>query len=124
MKNTLISIELLISIIADLLDCGYLDVEFILRLLNNWVNIDKQELINNYWNATAQIIIYDLIFQIAEKFIEENESEIKAILNVLDLDEYRSYNELYEIYTNYIDSHLWFKDEKIQALFEQSKFEV
>ncbi|TAA74135.1 MAG: hypothetical protein CDV28_1389 [Candidatus Electronema aureum] len=38
------------------------------------------------------------------------------------MKEYIAENELYEIYTNYLDSHLWFKDQEIQNLFENSKY--
>lgn len=113
------------SFCAQILRCWVLDVRFTIDLYNNNdLDLDYDELLSEHWEVCINTIIYDWIYKVAEKFIEENESEIKAILNVWNLDEYRSYNDFYEIYTNYIDSHLRFKDERIQTLFEQSRFEV
>ena len=67
-------------------------------------------------------MIYEALDQIAQQFIEENEEEISHILKVEDLN--NEDNELYEIFTNYLDSNLRFKDEKIQELFENSKYQV
>ncbi|MCI5165520.1 MAG: hypothetical protein D3903_05360 [Candidatus Electrothrix sp. GM3_4] len=63
-----------------------------------------------------------VIEEIADKFIEENEKEICRILEVQDLDMYKSENEMYEIFTNFIDSHLMFCNDNIQAIFEKSKY--
>lgn len=118
-------VEILIGIISELLKCGYSDTEYILDLIiKSWLDFNSQELNDNYWSINASIIIYDYIFKIAENFIAEKEAEIKSILNIWDLEEYRNYNDLYEIYVNYIDSHLWFKDQRIQDLFDQSEFYI
>lgn len=72
-------------------------------------------------------MIYEVIRLIAERFIEEYREEVSKILDLWEywkLDEYRSYHDLYEIYTNYMDSHLWFSNDKIQDLFEKSKYQV
>lgn len=78
----------------------------------------------NYGFLDFNLIVYDVFRQIAEKFIAENIEEISKILELkspLELDEYMYKNDLYEIYTNYIDSHLWFHNEEIQELFENQK---
>lgn len=117
--------ESAISLLSQLLECGYSDVIFTLELShNNKIEIDVQEIKSNYWDININIINYDLIYKIAEEFIRENQSQIEDILNVKNLSEYRDNNELYEIFTNYIDSHLWFKNEDIQNLFEQSRYEI
>jgi len=69
-------------------------------------------------------LIYVALHQIAEEFIAENQEEICSILEITDLDEYVSNNDLYETFTNCMDSHLRFRDEEIQELFEKSKYQV
>ena len=113
------------SLCSQILECWFLDVKYAIDLANsNNLEIDYEDLKSNYWTVNINTIIYDLIYRIAETFISENEIVIKQILNIWDLNEYRNNSEMYEIYTNYIDSHLWFKDERIQTLFDQSIFEV
>lgn len=113
------------SLLAQILECWVGDVGFAIDLANkNNLEIDTEDLKNNYWKLNINIIIYDLIYNIAEMFLNENKAIIEKILNVRNLDEYRNNYDLYEIFTNYIDSHLWFKNEDIQRLFEKSKFEV
>lgn len=115
------------SLLCDLLECGYLDVNYIADLLdNNNINIDLQDLQANYWVLNVNYIIFDIINKIAEKFIEKNQEEIEKILDLWDstIYDYMSYHEIYEVYTNYIDSHLRFKDEKLQELFDKSEYRV
>ncbi|MFA5917762.1 MAG: hypothetical protein WC850_06020 [Candidatus Gracilibacteria bacterium] len=113
------------SFCSQILECGILDVRFAIDLYNiNDIDLDYDELKSNFGEVNINTVIYDGIYKTAEKFIDENETVIKKILNIGDLDEYRSYNDLYEIFTNFIDSHLRFKDERIQNLFEQSRYEV
>jgi hypothetical protein len=73
------------------------------------------------------LMILEIIKSIAEQFIDENREDIEMILELweyLNLEDYMSYHDLYEIYTNYMDSHLCFYNEKIQELFEKSKYQV
>lgn len=117
--------EIAVDFCSKVLECWYSDAEFAIDLYTiNDIDLDYDELKSNFWEVNINTVIYDWIYKTAEKFLDENQDEIKKILNVWNLDEYRSYNDLYEIYTNYMDSHLRFKDERIQALFEQSRFEV
>lgn len=72
-------------------------------------------------------MIYESIRMIGEMFIEEYKDDISLILELNfdgTLEDYMSYHDLYEIYTNYMDSHLWFLNEKIQELFGKSKYQV
>ena len=116
------------SLLCDLLECGFLDINYLTDLLDdNNIEIDLQDLKSNYWDLNINWIIYDVISQIAERFIEENQDEIEKILDLWEfwnLYDYMSCHEIYEIYTNFMDSHLWFKDEAIQDLFENSKYQV
>ncbi len=116
------------NLLCDLLECGYLDINYLTDLLdNNNIEIDLQDLKSNYWELNINWIIYDVMTQIAERFIDDNQEEIEKILDLWEywnLYDYMNSHEIYEIYTNYIDSHIWFNDEKIQTLFENSKYQV
>lgn len=115
------------SLLCDLLECGYSDIDYLVNLLDkNNIEIDLQDLKANYWALNFNWIIYDVMTQIAEKFIEDNQEKIEKILDLWDstIYDYMNYHEIYEIFTNYIDSHIWFNDEKIQELFEQSEYRV
>jgi len=115
-------------LLCDLLECWYMDINYLTDLLDdNNIEIDLQDLKANYWELNINWIIYDVITQIAEQFIDENQDKIEKILDLWEfwnLYDYMNSHEIYEIYTNYIDSHLWFKDEAIQELFENSKYQV
>ena len=65
----------------------------------------------NFWKefqADINYYIYEALNQIAFKFIESNE-------NIFKCDEEKEF----EIYTNYMDSHIYFQNEKIQSEFEK-----
>ncbi len=116
------------SLLAQLLECWYLDIDFLMDLCeNNLLDIDVDDIRSNYWEIDVNILIYESIRMIAEMFIDEYREEISLILELRfdgTLEDYMSYHDLYEIYTNYMDSHLWFYNEKIQELFEKSKYQV
>ena len=116
------------SLLCDLLECGSLDINYLTDLLdNNNIEIDLQDLKSNYWELNINWIIYDVMTQIAERFIEDNREAIEKILDLWEywnLYDFMNSHEIYEIYTNYIDSHIWFNDEKIQTLFKNSKYQV
>lgn len=113
------------TLLAQILQCGYSDVQFLIDLCEkNEIDLDIDDIKSNYWDMNVNILIYDAIQQIANRFFDEYKNQIEEILNIRNLEQYRSENDVYEIYTNYLDSHLWFKDEKVQALFEQSRYEV
>lgn len=93
----------------------------------NEYDIDIDDIRSNYWKIDVNILIYEAIRTIAQLFIDEFTEEISLILELQfdwTLEDYMSYHDLYEIYTNYMDSHLWFYNEKIQELFEKSKYQV
>lgn len=45
---------------------------------------------------------------IAQNFISENE------------ELFEKYSSEYQIFTNYLDSHIWFEDEEVQSKFDES----
>jgi hypothetical protein len=120
--------QIMNNLLCQILDCWYLDVKKLCEIyIENNVDPDLENIKANYWNFDVNTLLYELIREVAEKFIWEYEAEIKEILNLWeydDFDTYRSYHELYEIFANYMDSHLWFKNQKIQDIFEASDYSV
>lgn len=116
------------SLLCQILECWFLDINFLIDLCdNNEIDIDLDYIKSNYWDININLMIYETIRQIAEKFVEEYKDEISLILKLQfewTLEDYLSYHDLYEVYTNYMDSHLWFSEDKIQDLFENSKYQV
>ena len=107
-----------------MLECGCLDLDYLTELCDkNNIDLDIECIKSEYWSTNINILIYEALRQIAERFISENQGEISNILWISDLEEYTAENDLYEIFTNYMDSHLRFKNEKIQELFEKSKYQ-
>jgi hypothetical protein len=116
------------SLLCQILDCGYLDIDFLVDLFDsNDIDIDVEDVRSNYGDINVNILIYETIRQIAENFIDEHRDEIDEILELGEnenLNNYMSYHDLYEIYTNFMDSHLRFFNDRIQNLFEKSKYQV
>ncbi len=113
------------DLLKELLSCWIWDIDFLIDLCNNnEIDLDLEDIQSNYGSITINNMIYEAIRTIAWKFIEENKAIIEKILNTNDLDDYLSYNDIYEIYTNYLDSHLWFTNNEIQDLFENSKYTI
>lgn len=91
----------------------YLDVKYLVELIEEH-NLDVDDIAENiefnFWKefkADINYFIYEALSQIANKFIESN----------IELFEYES--DEFEIYTNYMDSHIWFSSEKVQSEFER-----
>lgn len=111
--------ENIISLLNQLLNCWYLDIKFLNDLIEKYnLDLDIQNIIMNYWYVNIQdlnvnIFIYESFEQIKNQFLEENKEEIenKLNLNIYDIE--------YEIYTNYLDSHLWFNNQEIDNLFQE-----
>ena len=116
------------NLLCQILECWYLDIKHMCKIyILNHIDLDIENIKANYWNFDVNTILYEWIRAVAEKFIWEYEEQIKKILNLWeyeDLDDYKSYHELYEIYCNYMDSHLRFKEQKIQDLFEGSAYSI
>lgn len=121
-----------IYLLCSLLNCGYLDVNFIIDLIdNNNLEIDFDEIISNWlihdnW-INCNLVIYELIEKIAYDFLNKYEFKIKKYLwlkSKENLIDYIQEKDIFEIYTNYMDSHLWFKNDNIQTLFDKSDYRV
>jgi hypothetical protein len=53
-------------------------------------------------------LIYTALTLVAQNFIAENE------------ELFEKYSSEYQIFTNYLDSHIWFEDEEVQNKFDES----
>lgn len=104
--------EILLEITTNILDGGYLDLEYLTNTIEEYkLAVDEivESVEQDFWKEyVTQInyLIYIALTMVAQKFIEENEK----------LFEDKS-NE-FEIFTNYLDSHVYFEDEEVQREFE------
>lgn len=91
----------------------YLDVKFLVELIEKYeLDVDdiSENIEFNFWKgfkADINYFIYEALTQIASKFIEEN-SEL-----------FETESNEYEIYTNFLDSHIYFTSEIVQSEFER-----
>jgi len=118
----------LINLLWQLLEWWHYDILFLIKLLTkNNIELDIEDIKNNYWKVKIGILIYNAFKIIAERFISENREQIYMILWLKEqdsLDEYMSYNELYQIYADWLDSSFWFYNNWLQTLFENSKYSI
>ena len=114
--------ETWINLLCNILDWWYLDVKYLVDLYEkNNIEIDIENIRAEYGEININILIHKILREIAETFIENNRDEIEEIIDIIDII---SWNDIYNIYTNCIDSHLRFDNEKVQELFEKSEFRV
>ncbi len=90
----------------------YLDVKFLVELVEKY-NLDIDDISENiefnFWKefvCNINYFIYEALTQIASKFIESN------------IELFETESDEYEIYTNFIDSHIYFISEIVQKEFE------
>ena len=105
------------SIISQLLSCGYLDVDFLDNLIWAYdIDLDIEELRSIYDEIdNINILIYSTYEQIKDMFFEENKEAIEALwFDIGAAEEWEDYT----IFTNYLDSHLWFMDEKLDEMYQ------
>jgi len=89
-----------------LLDCKYLDLEFMLNLYKKY-NISFYDICINKKYLDINLLINKILNIIAKKFINK----------------YRLNKEvIYIIYTEWVASYIEFENIKIQELFENSEF--
>lgn len=87
-------------LLQELLNCGYLDLQFIDRIINHF-EVDISECLERIREWTDKIVANDIIYQILND----------AVLNVIEELEIQDfdYDRNVQIYTNCIDSHLEIK---------------
>lgn len=101
------------NILTQILECWYLDVKFLNELLENYkIDLDIEDIKSNFWKIDINTLIYSALEEVKNQFIDENQEKIEKLwFDINDLD--------YEIYTNYIDSHIWFNENQIDDLYEE-----
>lgn len=105
------------SIISQILECWYLDVEFLDNLIDEFdIDLDIDNIKQEFWIVNLNLLVYKVYDEVKNRFLEEYKQEVEAITgesleNVWDFEDY-------EIFTNYLDSHLWFNNEEIENLFQ------
>lgn len=106
-------------LLSQLLDCWYLDVDFLDNLINKFdIEIDIDDLKGRFWNGKIHMndLIYETFIMIKDKFLNDTKDEIE-IITWKTIDDFEDYS----IFTNCLDSHLWFNDEKIEILYSNWK---
>ena len=104
--------NVLSDITRNLLGAWYLDLKYLVELIDEQ-DLDFDEIYEsvemNFWKeftTNINYFIYEALSQIAYKFIESNKSL------------FENYSDEFEIYTNFMDSHIWFSNEGVQSKFE------
>lgn len=105
--------DILFDLTCNILGVWYLDVKFLIELIEKH-NLDIDDLCENikfnFWDEfkfDINYLIYESLNQVANKFIGSNTELFKV-----ESDEFK-------IYTNYIDSHIYFTSENVQSKFER-----
>jgi hypothetical protein len=105
------------SICCQLLNCWILDIDFLDNLLDEYkIDINIDDIKMNYWKVNdINILIYEAYSQIKDMFLTDKLEEIKSLgYNIENFEEWRDF----EIYTNYLDSHLWFNNPDIDKIYQ------
>ncbi len=105
--------NILCDLSRNLLWAWYLDVEFLVNLIEEQ-ELDFDEIYENvemnFWKESVHNInyfIYEALSQVAYRFIDSHKELFE--------DE----SDEFEIYTNYMDSHVRFVSEIVQSEFER-----
>lgn len=103
------------SIACQLLNCWYLDIEFLDNLIEAY-HFDIDDIMVTYEKIdNINMLIYEAYQQIKNRFLEENEEAIKSLwFTKEDIED----NEEYTIFTNYLDSHLRFNIPEIDEIYQ------
>ena len=105
--------DTLTEITTNVMNVGYSDLEFLANTIDEYkLRVEKivESVEENFWKEyVTQInyLIYIALTMVAQKFIESHE----------ELFEDKS--DEYTVYTNYLDSHVYFEDEEVQREFER-----
>jgi len=104
--------NILSDITRNLTGGWYLDLKSLVVLLETY-EIDFDDVMEalewNYWEDVKfnfNTIIYETLTMVANKFLDE----YKEI--------FEKYEKEFEIFTNFIDSHIYFTDEFVQSKYE------
>ena len=104
--------NILSDITRNLTGGWYLDLRFLVNLIDEYsLDFDDimESLEGNYWEDVKfkfNTIIYETLTMVANKFLDVH----KEI--------FEKYEKEFEIFTNFMDSHIYFTDEFIQSKYE------
>lgn len=101
------------NILSQILECWHLDIKFLDDLLDDYqINLDIEDIKLNFWKIDINTLIYSALEEVKNQFIDENQEKLeKSWFDIYSID--------YEIYTNYMDSHIWFNDDKVDNLYQE-----
>lgn len=103
-----------------LLDCKYLDIDFLEWLIEKFdIELDIDSIKKEFWEAKLNILIYKVFLWIKDKFVDDNSEKIEKII-WSPIDDFQDY----VIYTNFVDSHLYFNNIEIDELFQIWKWTI
>ena len=105
--------NILSDITRNVLSAWYLDLKYLVELIDEQdLNFDEiyENVEMNFWREFCNInyFIYEALDQVAQKFLTKYDEEFETDEEVRE----------YEIFTNFMDSHVWFKNEDVQSKFE------
>lgn len=107
------------SILSELLNCWYLDVDYLENLIETYdIELDIDEIRRDFGKVNMNILIGRCFENMKDRFLKDKKGEIEKIAeeSINDFEEY-------ETFTNCLDSHLWFKNEEVESLFQLWKSE-
>ena len=105
--------NVLTCITQNLIGAWYLDLKFLVNLLDEHkIDFDNvmDSIEDNFWKDIKlefNTIVYEVLNTVASKFIEKNP------------ELFTNHDDEFEIYTNFMDSHIYFTDEDVQSEFER-----
>ena len=106
--------NILSDITRNVLGAWYLDLKYLVELIDEQdLNFDEiyENVEMNFWTeyrADINYLIYEALDQVAQNFLTKYDEEFETDEEVRE----------YEIFTNFMDSHVWFKNEDVQSKFE------
>lgn len=99
-------------IISALTSCGVLDADAFIRLYDQY-NLDIYALVDDAAWMGEPITLNNLLFVSFERIVDDF---LNHIVHAKRQNRFRSTS--YEIFTNYLDSSVWFNDTNLQRWFE------
>lgn len=107
------------QLLCSLTGAGFLDIQFFENLINEFsLDLDYENIIQEFWQTNINIFILSAYEEIKNMFINQNSEEIQKIIE-------KDPNEVdYQVFTNYLDSHLCFNNEEVEELFQDWRSKI
>ena len=109
----------MIDLLEQLLNCNALNVYDLDRLLTSYnIKLDIEKIRMNHWVINGNILIHEAYIQIKDMFLSENYDDITNLwIQCDDLEEWKEF----KIYQFDLLCYLWFKNEKLEELYQDWK---